>query len=130
MGLLANVYRSGRLLPAKKTMSFDDCTIDGWSVNFDRVCVVNADGPFEPDEHHPAVLVVRHHLPQYNCLHVVSVAHRNAGKHTMMGGNFLSTSDSRFGELCVRLMSEGKHGIQTHAVHWSPGAIPIHDRVE
>jgi len=113
-------------------MLADDCTMQGWSGNygFDRVCVVNADGPFQPDKNHPAVLIVRHTLEHFNCIHAISVKHYTEKRHTMMGGNFLYSSDSRFGELCVRLMAEGKCGIQTNAVHWSPGAVAIHDRIE
>ena len=131
MGITANVYRQGRI-DADGVFHPTDCTLKGWSGNrgFNEVCVVNAEGPFEPDEKHPAVLIVRHRLPQYNCLHAVLLDHYNDQRHTMFGGNFLYCSDSRFGELCVRLMSAGQCGIQTHAVHWSVGAIPIHDRIE
>jgi hypothetical protein len=103
MGLIANVYRSGRLvLEAPHTMTFQDCTINGWSVNFDRVCVVNADGPFEPDEKHPAVLLVKHRSLA-GAVHAVLEAHAHANKWTMAGGNYLASSDSRFWELCEKL---------------------------
>ena len=134
MGIHASIYRSGKLRanPGGGLLTPDDCTLNGWSGNygFDHVCVVNAEGPFEPDAKHPAVLIVRHRQENFNTLHAVSVAHHEAKKWTMMGGNFLYSSDSRFGELCVRLMAEGRCGIQTNAVHWSPGAVAIHDRVE
>jgi len=133
MGLHANIYRSGHLEHKRLgVMIVNDCTNNGWSGNFgfDHVCIVNADGPFEPDEQHPAVLVLRHQLARFNTLHVVSVIHYEARHQTMFGGNFLYSSDSRFGELCIRMMTEGHYSIQTNAVHWSIGAIPIHDRVE
>jgi len=119
MGLIASVYRNA---------DDRDCTLHGWSskaYGFDSVCVVNADGPFEPDEKHPAVLVVRHRT--MNTLHAVSKHHLDTGKWTMMGGNFLYTSDSRFGELCRKLLQEG--GVKS-PTHFNYGAVPIHDRVE
>jgi hypothetical protein len=119
MGLIASVYRNA---------DDRDCTLHGWSskaYGFDSVCVVNADGPFEPDEKHPAVLVVRHRT--MNTLHAVSKHHFDNKTWTMMGGNFLYTSDSRFGELCRKLLEEG--GVRSPS-HFSYGAVPIHDRVE
>lgn len=136
MGLHANIYRAGRLNTGGKILVPDDCTLNGWSGNygFDHVCVVNAEGPFEPDEQHPAVLIRRHRTMP--ALHVVSVAHHEAGKWTMFGGNFLYTSDSRFSELCNNLMAHGNDwphkpdGRYNVHEHMSFHAIPIHDRVE
>lgn len=67
MGLIANVYRSGRLLGdvngPPRHMRFDDCTINGWSVNFDRVCEVNAEGGgTRAQETDPACRLILHQL--------------------------------------------------------------------
>lgn len=116
MGLIANVYRAadGR-----------DCTLHGWSSKHETVCVVNADGPFEPRDDMPAVMIVRHRT--MNTLHAVAVDDYDSGAWTMMGGNFLHSSDSRFAELCRKLLEEG--GVQSRA-YFSYGAVPIHDRKE
>lgn len=125
MGLHAEIYR---------TPDGTDCTLRGWSSRFTHVCVVNADGPFEPDERHPAVLIRRHRsMP---ALHVVSVQHFEAGQWTMFGGNFLYSSDSRFGEACRQILIYGNSGAGKPAPvysiphHMCFGAINIHDRVE
>ncbi len=117
MGITAYVYRcaDGR-----------DCTLLGWSSKFTRVCVINAEGPSDPDDDCPAVVMVRHRTMP--ALHVVSLKDQASGRWTMMGGNFLHSSDSRFGELCRRLMEEG--GRYTLPTHMFFGAIPIHDRIE
>lgn len=136
MGLHANIYRAGQLTTEGRVFVPYDCTSNGWSGNygFDHACIINADGPFEPDEYHPAVMVCRHRtMPS---LHVVSVKHYEAGRWTMFGGNFLYSSDSRFGELCNNLMAYGNEWpykaseVYNIPSHMSFHAIPIHDRVE
>lgn len=119
MGIHAYVYRSGKTTAAG-TFIPDDCTLNGWSGNFgfDQVCVVNAEGPAEPDKDHPAVMLVAHRTLR-GAIHAVSVKHFDEGKWTMFGGNFLATSDSRFWELCEKLGASRFHG-----------AVAIHDRVE
>ena len=111
MGLTARIYRD--------VSDTYDCTMNGWSVRYTNVCIVNAEGPFEPDDDHPAVLVRKH--PRANALHVVSQIDADSGKWTMFGGNFLACSDSRFGELCRRLLRDPNAYI---------GAVQIHDRIE
>lgn len=96
-----------------------DCTNGGWSSRYLQVCIVNAEGPFEPDDEHPAVLVRKHRT--VNALHVVSQEDLDNGKWTMFGGNFLYCSDSRFGELCRRILCDPDAYI---------GAVQIHDRIE
>jgi hypothetical protein len=116
MGLIAEIYRAeGR-----------DCTLNGWSSQHNTVCVINAEGPFEPSDFRPGVLIVRH--PTLLSLHAISVQHHAAGKWTMMGGNFLHTSDSRFGELCRRLLEQDNW--MKFDRYFSYGAVPIHDRIE
>lgn len=125
MGLLANVFRAADGM---------DCTLYGWSSSFTTVCVVNAEGPFQPDERHPAVMIRRHlTMP---ALHAVLVEHHEARKWTMMGGNFMYSSDSRFREACAQIMIYGhkwpekKTAVYDIPLHMSFGAIAIHDRIE
>lgn len=125
MGLHAAIYRATDRM---------DCTLNGWSSRFTHVCVVNASGPFEPDENHPAVLIRRHRTMP--ALHIVSVADHESGKWTMFGGNFLYSSDSRFAEACNDIMMHGNDwptkpdGRYSIPSHMSFGAINIHDRIE
>lgn len=117
MGLLISVLRNAEL---------GDCTKDGISSRYKTLCVVNASGPFKPENHidaSPPVIVERH---QPGCLRIVP-AYWNSSKerwdivplHTSMGGNYGATSDSRFTELCERLLG-----------HRFYGAVAIHDRIE
>jgi len=117
MGIIASVYRDAD--------QKYDCTMNGWSSRFTRCVVVNAEGPFEPTENAPAVKIVRHRT--MNTLHAVSVEDIESGKWTMSGGNFIYSCDSRFGELCVRLLKEG--GVSS-PLHFSHGAVSVHDRIE
>lgn len=121
MGLLANVLRQGRISGglAPRSMIYDDCTMNGWSSHYDMVTVLNADGPFEDCRLYPGVFIRRHR--SMNRLHVVSAKDEYAGRCTMMGGNFLTCSDSRFDEACRKLLDGYDQFV---------GAIPIHDRVE
>lgn len=83
----------------------------------DRLCVVNVNGPFEPARDMPAVRLETHHP---GCLRLVPLDDKLrpiAG--TMAGGNFATTSDSRFGEACRTLLG-----------HEFYGAVAIHDRKE
>lgn len=119
MGIIANVYRTGHSI-SPDTMQVRDCTLNGWSslFGYDQVCVVNAEGPFEPSDDYPAVMIVPHRTVK-GAIHAVSVEHHEAKKWTMFGGNYLASSDSRFWELCERLGASRYHG-----------AVAIHDRVE
>lgn len=126
MGIIANVYRTGHS-DENGLMRPSDCTMNGWSSLYDRVCVVNAEGPFEPDLNHPAVIVKRHRTML--SLHVVSVDDMESNRWTMFGGNYLACSDSRFGELCRKLLNEEPGGMK-HNRFFGIGAISIHDRVE
>lgn len=110
MGIIANVYRANR----------QDCSNNGLSANYDRVCIVNAEGPFEPSEDCPAVKLVvgpggRGGNQNYN---IVARPYMKPGQ-PMFGGAFLHSSDSRFGELVERLAGAPR-----------TGAVPFHDRYE
>ena len=112
MGLMATIYRSAD--------SNYDCTNNGWSVNFSRVCIVNAEGPFEPTDDCPGVVVQKHRTMK--SIHAVSVADLDRKVWTMFGGNLLHCSDSRFGNLVAELLGPD--------YQYAFGAVKIHDRVE
>ena len=112
MGITAYVYRHPSEI---------DCTLNGWSQRFDRVCVVNAEGPSEPSEDCPAVILERHRTLK-NAIHAVSVEDKESGKWLMAGGNFLFSCDSRFSEAVARIL--GNDLFRFH------GAVSIHDRIE
>jgi len=111
MGLNIYVHRDAS--------SRHDCTNGGVSSLFTRLCVVNIEGPDEPREDCPPVVLESHHK---GCLRIVPAG--QTGKWWMMGGNFGATSDSRFNEACARLL--GRWG-STHGFY---GAVAIHDRHE
>jgi hypothetical protein len=101
-----------------------DCTNGGISSCVDSLTVVNIDGPFEPADDAPPVLLVEHHR---GCLSLVPAERSQGGtawrkvqgKHFMMGGNYGATSDGRFSGKCETLLG-----------HRFYGAVAIHDRVE
>lgn len=128
MGIGAYILRTGHLSKDQpNTMTFRDCTNNGWSNNYDEVVVVNAEGPFDPTPDRPGVLLVPHR--SVISIHAVLVEHaEDNGVWTMAGGNFLTSSDSRFGELCKRLIIEA--GMQPTSRHFGYGAVSIHDRIE
>jgi hypothetical protein len=121
MGMLASVYRTVETQLADGTAVMQDCTNGGWSSRFNQVCIVNVPGPFAPDSRNPAVMLVRHPSPNIKSVHCVAVEHHMADKWTMMGGNFIHTSDSRFGETVRGLLGDPDANV---------GAIAIHDRTE
>lgn len=115
MGLIANIFRS----------EFGSCSNNGISETYQKVCIVNASGPFEPTSDAPAVIAVNH---VYNCVSLVPAERspteptewiKVQGKHFMMGGCYVASSDSRFRD-CI------------HRVGGLPfyGAVALHDRTE
>lgn len=109
MGLLAFVYR---------TPDGVDCTNGGLSSRHERMVIINVDGPFEPTDDAPACWLVPGAFPGT----VKVVVHDPNGERPprgMMGGNFLSTSDSRFSQTIEAITSR----------RWY-GAVAIHDRFE
>ena len=98
-----------------------DCTNKGISSGVKTLCVVNVDGPFEPREDTPAVMLVNNH---YNTVRIVPAVKLKSGwdstdTHTMFGGNYAATSDGRFIEKIEELTG-----------NYFYGAVPIHDRIE
>jgi hypothetical protein len=117
MGLNVDVFRNS---------SHYDCTNGGMTSRFNRVCLVNVDGPFEPTLDIPAAVLVKGNLP--NTAKVVpEEALNNNGDWTifgapkiyMFGGNFVATRDSRFNRAVEEITGYRFYG-----------AIPVHDRVE
>lgn len=117
MGIIISVYRSADI--------GYNCTLNGVSSKFNRLCVVNVDGPFEPSADCPAVLL-ESHVP--GCVRIVpaieskeykDVYFHDKDKHAMFGGNYGACSDSRFAAKCEQLVGGGFYG-----------AVAIHDRYE
>jgi len=108
MGLNVGVYRNAEF-------NGYDCTNGGISFANNSLNVVNADGPFDPSDTSPAVMIVddRPCGKPYPKLvpavfNEVTETWERAKGWFMFGGNYGGTSDSRF-----------EHRI-----------LPIHDRVE
>ena len=114
MGLLIFTYRNPML---------GDSTNGGVSSTHDMLCLINASGPFAPTEDAPAVIMQEH---TRGCLRIIPAMLAGNGEWVaekfrlhMAGGNYAGCSDSRFGELCERLLG-----------HRFYGAVSIHDRLE
>lgn len=118
-GDMAYVYRQVARQHADGSAHMQDSTNGGWSSKFNVVVVTNAGGVFEPSKEMPGVRLVKHRTMN----HVFAVSERDiaAGKWTMFGGNYLSSSDSRFKEAVRKLLGDPDAFV---------GAIPIHDRYE
>lgn len=110
MGLIVDIYRNAD--------RYTDCTNGGISSKVTQLCVINVDGPFEPTDNAPAVKL----LPgPFNSVRLVPAELADSyGVGVMYGGNFASTSDSRFGQAIAKLTE------QRHA----DGVVKIFDRVE
>ena len=93
-----------------------DCTNNGISSRYDRLLCVCNDGFIDVDESDPPenlVKVVRRELFGRVIYHLEPVT-RPTGVGWMAGGNYASSSDSRFSELVGEMY----------------GAVSIHDRQE
>ena len=127
MGLRALIYRNKQL---------GDCSNEGVSSRTDQVTVVNVEGPFEPTEDAPPVLLMEGNVP--GAIKIVPAARITGpgaaveyhgdwaplladGDKTigpMMGGCYVASGgDSRFREAIAKLGS-------------SADAMPLHDRYE
>lgn len=117
MGLIISVYKS----------PLGDCTNGGVSSKVNSLTVVSVNGPFDPSDDAPAVMLVLRNLSAGNvvCLRPAVWCEDESGwvledyKAWMMGGNYGSTSDSRFTEAIENLLG-----------HRFYGAVAIHDRTE
>lgn len=88
MGIIINVFRAnGR-----------DCTNNGISGKFDRLCVVNVEGPVDPDADAYPVILGDNGYGGPVLFPAVQVEDEweKASGWFMFGGNFGYTSDSRF----------------------------------
>lgn len=111
MGLNVYVYRN----------ALQDCTNGGISASAQKLCIVNIDGPFEPNEDAPAAILTTNQVGNPVIKPAFYISERvweAANGWFMMGGNYAASSDSRFGQ-AVREFAPGFYG-----------AIPIHDRQE
>jgi len=108
MGLQVNVYRAAGT----------DCSNNGISARFDRVCVVNIEGPFKPTEDCPGVLLMDGPATRGEGNPILIPVDGDCDGYLMFGGNFGFSSDSRFGQ-AVKEISPG-----------FTGAVMFHDRIE
>ena len=106
MGLIVSVYKDG---------SGYDCTNNGVTNRADYLCVVNVDGPFEPDPTRPAVCLEPGVFPGTAVITPVEVK----GQSRMFGGNYAASSDSRWCRAVEQITGNPFYG-----------AVPVHDRVE
>lgn len=116
MGIHVSIYKQ---VPFGNDFLDDiDCTLGGESSYAKGFTVVNAEGPFEPSEDYPAAeLVMAEPIGGRKILRLIPESAK--GKWTMFGGNYAGTSDSRFSDLCDRLLGGSFYG-----------AVAVHDRVE
>ena len=107
MGLHVYIYKCGQ---------FSDCTNGGVSSQKDikGFCLTNVDGPFKPNAEWPAAKLKK---GPFNSVHIKPAW--NEDQHTMDGGNYAATCDSRFNSAIKELIG-----------HHFYGAVAIHDRVE
>lgn len=114
MGLLVEVFRASEHY---------DCTRNGISSKAHRICLVNVEGPFTPNAQTPAAMLVKGN--GHGLVKIVPAEYLEIGEYRpvqqwcMMGGNYGSTSDSRF-----------HRAVEALTGHPSYGAVPIHDRIE
>jgi hypothetical protein len=105
MGLLAYICKSNTT----------DCSNEGISSWAEQVCITNVEGPFEPDDKTPSVLLLKGNL--VGIVHIVPEA--LIKKYPMFGGCFVHTADSRLYEAVEKLTGARFYG-----------AISLHDRIE
>jgi len=101
-GLRCSILKSG---------NYGDCSINGVSARFNQVTLIGegVEGPFEPSDDAPAVYLKSRRVTESRVHVFAKPAEIPDGVHSMMGGCFIWTSDSRFPS-------------------WQP--IALHDRVE
>lgn len=101
-----------------------DCTNNGISSRFNDILVPCAHGPRDYDTDNPPenLCVVRsQRIGGALALRLVPAAAEKAGKWTMAGGNYATTSDSRWGEMLA-----AEYGME----YRFNDCLPIHDRIE
>jgi len=112
MGMIVSVYRDGS--------DNYDCTNSGMTNNktgVSKLCIINADGPFEPTDDAPAAMI---EAGPFRSVRIVPIAARWVRQgNRMFGGNFAYTSDSRFRRAIEEITGED-----------CAGPVAIHDRYE
>lgn len=106
MGLMADIFRS----------SDEDFSNGGVSSVNDRVYIVNAEGPNLGEAHFPYVILKR---GAFNSVIAVPEDAIKKGIHTMAGGTFIHSHDSRFTSAIEKLIGYRFYG-----------AVSFHDRIE
>lgn len=116
MGIIVSVYRQA---PYNQSILDSLDTTNGGESSYHRgFTVTNCEGPFEPSAEYPAAeLVMAAPIHGRKILRLIPESVK--GEWTMFGGNYASTSDSRFSKKCEELL-----GVNFY------GAVAIHDRVE
>tara|TARA_R100001082_G_scaffold110002_1_gene88601 strand:+ start:1524 stop:1850 length:327 start_codon:yes stop_codon:yes gene_type:complete len=108
MGLFIYIYKD----------NLGDCTNNGISSKkIKGLTITNINGPFKPCKDYPAAKLILQKFSFGNSVKIV--AEKDINKHTMFGGNYGATSDSRFNEAIKKMLGHNFYG-----------AIPIHDRIE
>jgi hypothetical protein len=117
MGLIVSILEDKRI---------GNCSNGGVSSEKDSLTLVNVEGPFEPDETRPAALLLKGNVP--GVARVVPAVEVDgeykplrppAGVGPMMGGAYVATSDSRFGQAVEKITGSRFYG-----------AVALHDRFE
>jgi hypothetical protein len=117
MGIHVNIYKQAR--DEDSMFGNVDCTNGGESSYAKGFTVMNCEGPFEPCMDYPAAeLVMAEPIGGRKILRLFPVSKLN-NNMTMFGGNYASTSDSRFSRLCDKLLGGSFFG-----------AVAVFDRVE
>lgn len=95
------------------------CALGGITERNDELLVLCDEGPLHVDAHDERLLVMRSKAVGDSIYaRLVPARDDEASRHTMMGGNYAGTSDSRFAD-----MVEVLTGTRSHI-------LPVHDRVE
>ena len=101
-----------------------DCTNGGVSGDegvAEGFCVTNVNGPFNPSDDYPAATLT---LGPFDTLRLVPEALTNNGSWVMFGGNYATTSDSRW----IDAIAEVRRINRNLAMNMT--AVPVFDRVE
>ena len=112
MGLRVSIYRTD-----------GDYSNGGVSGRVNQLTLINVEGPFEPSDYAPASKLVEGNLGGAKVVSCIDHPTNMMGDMSkligpMMGGTYVSTSDSRFSEKLQKL------GVNRGV------AIPFHDRYE
>ena len=122
MALNIYVYRDAEL---------GDCTNNGVSKFANKLCVTNASGPVDLDrdtDHYPLVRIAFGRAG--NPILVPDGPGPDKTGNRCFGGNYASSSDSRFGEAIRKLaVDNGMSPAEARALAMG-SILPIHDRFE